>query len=132
MLDETRWLACLIDDLRIRSLAESSQLVLHKEVIVVDELLTDVSTSFCGQAEAGGIQLCIARNDELVGLTMNADAGRLYQVIGNLVVNALRYTPSGRTITLRGERVPVNVRLVVRDTGKGIPPEDIPSIFDRF
>jgi len=63
---------------------------------------------------------------------MNADAGRLYQVLGNLVVNAMRYTLSGGIITLWGERVPGSVRLVVRDTGKGIPPEDIPSIFDRF
>ena len=132
ILDETRWLARLIGDLRILSLAESDQFVLHKEVIAVDELLTDVSTSFCGQAEVGGIQLCIARKDEFAGLTMNADAGKLYQVLGNLVVNAMRYTLSGGIITLWGERVPGSVRLVVRDTGKGIPPEDIPSIFDRF
>jgi len=132
MLDETRWLARLIDDLRILSLAESGQLVLHKEAIAVDELLADVSTSFCGQAEAKGIQLCIAGKDEFAGVTVNADVERLYQVLGNLVVNALRYTPSGGTITLQGERVPGSVRLIVRDTGKGIAPEDLPSIFDRF
>jgi two-component system, OmpR family, sensor histidine kinase BaeS len=106
--------------------------VLHKEAIAVDELLADLSTSFCGQAKAAGIQLCIAGKDELAGVTMNADAGRLYQILGNLVVNALRYTPSGRTITLQGEQVPGSIRLVVRDTGKGIAPEDIPAIFDRF
>jgi signal transduction histidine kinase len=132
ILDETHWLARLIDDLRILSLAESGQLVLHKEVIAVDQLLAQVSTSFCGQAEAAGIQLFVARNEKNAGATLIADVGRLYQVLGNLVVNALRYTPSGGTITLRGERVPGSVRLIVRDTGKGIPPEDIPSIFDRF
>jgi signal transduction histidine kinase len=132
MLDETRWLARLIDDLRILSLAESGQLVLHKEVIAVDELLADISTSFGGQAEAKGIRLCIARNDQLAGVTANADVGRLYQVLGNLVVNALRYTPPGGTITLQGERVRGLVRLIVRDTGQGIAPEDLPSIFDRF
>jgi two-component system OmpR family sensor kinase/two-component system sensor histidine kinase BaeS len=132
MLDETRWLARLIDDLRILSLAESGQLVLHKEVIAVDELLTDLSTSFSGQAEAKGIRLCIAGNDKLEGVTVNADEGRLYQVLGNLVVNALRYTPPGGTITLQGERVPGSVRLIVCDTGKGIAPEDLSSIFDRF
>jgi two-component system sensor histidine kinase BaeS len=95
-------------------------------------LLTDISTSFGGQAETAGIQMCIAGNDELTGVTVNADAGRLYQILGNLVVNALRYTPSGGTITLEGERVPGGVRLIVRDTDKGIAPEDLPSIFDRF
>jgi two-component system OmpR family sensor kinase/two-component system sensor histidine kinase BaeS len=132
ILDETRWLARLIDDLRILSLAESGQLVLHKEVIAVDELLADLSTSFSGQAEAKGILLCIAKNDQLEGLTVNADVGRLYQVLGNLVVNALRYTPPGGTITLQGERDQGFVRLIVRDTGQGIAPEDLLSLFDRF
>jgi signal transduction histidine kinase len=132
MLDETRWLARLIDDLRLLSLAESGQLVLHKEVVAVDELLADLSTSFAGQAEAAGIQLCIAGKNELAGVTVNADAGRLYQVLGNLVVNALRYTPSGGTITLQGECVPGSVCLTVRDTGPGIASRDLPFIFDRF
>jgi two-component system OmpR family sensor kinase/two-component system sensor histidine kinase BaeS len=132
ILDETRWLARLIDDLRILSLAESGQLVMHKEVIAVDELLADLSTSFSGQAEAKGIMLCIAKNDQLEALTVNADVGRLYQVLGNLVVNALRYTLPGGTITLQGERVQGFVRLIVRDTGQGIAPEDLPTLFDRF
>jgi len=132
MLDETRRLGRLIDDLRLLSLAESGQLVLHKEVIEVGELLTDLATSFGGQAEAKGICLCIAGKEELRGMTVNADAGRLYQVLGNLVVNALRFTPPGGTITLRGEGVPGGVRLTVRDSGEGIAPQDLPYLFDRF
>jgi len=132
MLDETHWLSRLIDDLRLLSLAESGQLVLHTEAIAVDELLTDLSTSFGGQAEAAGIQLCIERPDRLAGVTVNADVGRLSQVLGNLVVNALRYTPPGGTITLQGERVPGSIHLIVRDTGKGIASRDLPFIFDRF
>jgi two-component system OmpR family sensor kinase/two-component system sensor histidine kinase BaeS len=132
MLDETRWLSRLINDLRVLSLAESGQLVLHKEVVAVDELLADLSTSFAEQAEAAGIQMCIAGKDELAGMTVNADVGRLYQVLGNLVVNALRYTPPGGSITLQGERVPGGVRLTVRDSGQGIAPRDLPFIFDRF
>jgi signal transduction histidine kinase len=132
ILDETRWLARLIDDLRILSLAESGQLVLQKEVIAVDEFLADLATNFSGQAEAKGIRLCIAKNDQLEGVTVNADVGRLNQILGNLVVNALRYTPPGGTITLQGERVSDFVRLIVGDTGQGIAPEDLPSVFDRF
>jgi signal transduction histidine kinase len=132
MLDETRRLARLIDDLRLLSLAESGQLVLHKEVIAVDELFADLSTSFGGQAEARGVQLCIEKPDRLAGMTVNADVGRLYQVLGNLVVNALRYTPPGGSITFQGEHIPGGVRLSVHDTGQGIAPEDLPSIFDRF
>jgi signal transduction histidine kinase len=54
------------------------------------------------------------------------------QVLGNLIVNALRHTPRGGTITLASDRTPEAVRLVVRDTGAGIPPEDLPYVFDRF
>ncbi len=81
---------------------------------------------------AKAIRLCIERPDQLAGVTVNADVGRLYQILGNLVVNALRYTPPGGTITFQGERVPGGVRLIVRDTGQGIAPADLPSIFDRF
>lgn len=132
ILDETRRLGRIIDDLRLLSLAESGQLLLHKEVIEVGELLTDLATSFGGQAEAKGIRLCLVGKEELAEMPVKADVGRLYQVLGNLVVNALRFTPPGGTITLRGERAPGAVRLIVRDSGKGIAPEDLPFIFDRF
>lgn len=65
-------------------------------------------------------------------MTVNADVGRIYQVLENLIVNVLRYTPTGGTITLGGERMPDSIRLIVRDTGQGIAPKDLPSIFDRF
>ncbi len=58
--------------------------------------------------------------------------GRLNQVLGNLLANALRHTPSGGTIALRGEPIEGGVRITVRDTGEGIPPEDLPYVFDRF
>lgn len=106
--------------------------MLHKEVIAVDELLADLATSFGRQAEARGILLCVEQSNRLSGVTINADVGRLYQVLGNLVVNALRYTPPGGSVTQQGEPVPGGVRLIVRDTGQGIAPEDLPFIFDRF
>ena len=52
--------------------------------------------------------------------------------MSNLVINALRHTPAGGTITVAAEATPEGVRLQVQDTGEGIPPEDLPYVFDRF
>ena len=137
-LDETRALARLVDDLRTLSLAEAGQLTLVRELVDVTELLADVSTSFSGQAEAAGIALRVEPALSLSNgpppspLTISADVGRLDQVLSNLTANALRHTHSGGTITLRAELVEGGVRISVRDTGEGIPAEELPYIFDRF
>ena len=139
-LEETRTLARLVDDLRTLSLAEAGQLPLSREPVDVVELLADVSTSFSGQAEAAGIDLRVETEGNLSALTIIGDVGRLDQVLSNLMANALRHTPSGGIITLRAEAAlsavegPVHdgVRIIVRDTGEGIPAEALPYIFDRF
>jgi signal transduction histidine kinase len=100
------------------------------EPLEVAELLADVSTSFSGQAEAAGIRLGTEVVDGLP--TITGDIGRLDQVLGNLVANALRHTSSGGTITLCAEPHGDHVCIMVRDTGEGIPAEDLPFIFDRF
>ncbi|OQY34219.1 MAG: hypothetical protein B6243_05715 [Anaerolineaceae bacterium 4572_5.2] len=130
MLDETRLLSRLVDDLQTISLAEAGQLHLNLEQVNIAELLADVQTSFSGQAEEAGVNLVVDVED--ADLTVNADAGRLDQVLGNLVANALRYTRAEACIRLQAESSPMGVRLRIRDEGRGIPPEDIPFIFDRF
>ena len=130
MLDEIHLLSRLVDDLQTISLAEAGQLPLHLSEVNIAELLADVRTSFSGQAEEAGINLEIEVEDE--NLTITADAGRLDQVLGNLVGNALRYTGAGTSIRLQAEASPNGVRLRIQDEGLGIPPEDIPFVFDRF
>lgn len=131
-LDETRTLARLVDDLRTLSLAEAGQLPLTWEPIDVAELLADVSTSFSGQAEAAGIDLRVETEGDPSDLTVSGDVGRLDQVLSNLLANALRYTPAGGVVALQAQPTDSGVRIVVRDTGEGILPENLPYIFDRF
>lgn len=131
-LDEVRLLTRLVEDLRTLSLAESGQLALVWETVDVAELLADVNTSFSGQAEAADIDVRVEVQGDSEQMAVAADAGRLDQVLGNLMANALRHTPRGGTVTLRAEPIEGGVRITVRDTGEGIPSEDLPYVFDRF
>jgi len=131
-LEETQLLARLVEDLRTLSLAESGELSLVRERIDVSELLADVRTSFSGQAEAAEIELQVSVEQTTDPLTIVGDVGRLNQVLGNLVANALRHTPTGGVIRLAADPADGGVRITVSDTGIGIPAEDLPAVFDRF
>lgn len=131
-LDETRLLARLVEDLRTLSLAEAGQLPMTWESVDLADLLRDVATSFGGQAEAAGIALAVDAQAAQDSLVITADYRRLDQVVGNLMVNALRHTPAGGAITLRGQASGDRVILEVADTGAGIPADELPYIFDRF
>jgi signal transduction histidine kinase len=63
---------------------------------------------------------------------IRGDAGRLEQALQNLAANAIRHTPEGGSVTLAAAPADDGVRITVRDTGPGIPPEHLPRVFDRF
>ena len=132
LLDETRRLARLVEDLRTLSLAEAGQLPLQQEILDVDELLGDVATSFSGQAEAAGVSLLVETEPRSEPLTVQGDAGRLDQVLSNLAANALRHTSPGGKITMSAGPEAGGVRIQVSDDGEGIPAADLPFVFERF
>jgi signal transduction histidine kinase len=60
------------------------------------------------------------------------DAGRIQQVLWNLLTNAIKFTPRGGTVTVSSAVTPEGVELIVRDTGRGIAPDFLPFVFDPF
>jgi two-component system OmpR family sensor kinase/two-component system sensor histidine kinase BaeS len=132
LLGETRQLSRLVEDLRTLSLAEAGQLQMNWEQVDIGELLADVATSFSGQAEAAGVDLQYVVSGEQEALRIQGDAGRLDQVLSNLVANALDHTPLGGEIRMQAAPGQDKILIKVADDGRGISPEDLPFVFDRF
>jgi signal transduction histidine kinase len=130
ILEETRVLERLIDDLRTVALSEAGTLPLHPEPTDPEVLIGDVVRSFAATAAAGDVGLVTAVDGELP--IVEIDPVRIREVLANLVANALRHTPTGGTITIGGAATPTGVRLRVSDTGPGIDPAVLPHAFDRF
>lgn len=131
ILEETRVLARLIDDLRTLALSEAGTLALHPEPTDPDVLVTDVVRSFEPAAAAAGVELSAEIDGDLPILEI--DPVRIHEVLANLVANALRHTPVGGRVTVSGALEDGRwVRFEVRDTGRGIEPALLPHVFDRF
>jgi two-component system, OmpR family, sensor histidine kinase BaeS len=129
LLEETKVLARLVDDLRTLSLAESGALALHRESVDVASIARDVVTAFSDQARRGGVAL----GSSSAGPTgVDADPVRVREVLVNLVTNALRYTPAGGSVAIEARGAAGRVEVTVRDTGSGIAPDAVDGIFDRF
>ena len=80
---------------------------------------------------AAGKNITVTRTG-LPAAPVQIDRERMRQVLGNLLENALRHTPSGETITVRTDHTSEALTITVPDTGEGIPPASLPHIFERF
>jgi signal transduction histidine kinase len=130
ILEDTRVLARLIDDLRTLSLAESGALQLHREPTDLTILVNETLTSFRAQAQTAGVELSATIGEELP--LLEVDPLRIREVLANLIANALHYTPPGGRVQLTAKQAEQHVQLCMSDTGAGIAPETLPHIFDRF
>ena len=130
ILDETRVLTRLIEDLRTLALSEAGSLSLHREPTDLAILAADVATAFEVAAGTAGIEIDANVDDSLP--LLDIDPVRIREVISNLVSNAIRHTPRGGTIRISGTLDGDVVELVVSDTGSGIEPDLLPHVFERF
>ena len=130
ILEETRVLSRLIEDLRTLSLAEAGTLTLHREPTDLAILAAEVGRSFEQLAGASGTRIDVDVPDDLP--LLDVDPIRLREVLANLVANALRYVGSSGTVRIGGRATQAGVELEVADDGPGIPADLLPTVFDRF
>jgi signal transduction histidine kinase len=126
--DEVLRLARMVGDLQTLAAAEAAALRLTLSRQDLAQITASAADSLAGRFEAAGITL----ERRLAPAVVLADAGRLHQVITNLLTNALKFTPSGGTVTVQAGPAGADAVLRVADTGPGIPAEDLPRVFDRF
>jgi two-component system, OmpR family, phosphate regulon sensor histidine kinase PhoR len=123
-------LQSLIEDLLELSRLESKEFRLKKERVELPVVASIVLGLFRERADKKGVRLKVDLPRDLPALT--TDQRALEQVVSNLVDNAVKYCPSGSSVTLSAEKSDGSVKVVVRDTGPGIDPKHVPRLFERF
>jgi two-component system sensor histidine kinase BaeS len=130
VVEQTRMLARLVEDLRTSAHAEGGTLSLHREPTDPVVLIEDVAAASRPEADRRGIRIETRFTTELP--TLNVDSQRIREVLINLLSNALRHSPDGGTITLDGGRTAAGVVIRVADCGPGIPERELARVFERF
>jgi Signal transduction histidine kinase len=133
--DESLRMGRLVNDFLDMARMEAGHVNMNFQRIDLRNVMRRVNRKFQVYAKERDVELDIHIPD--YSLTLEAaDEDRLEQVLTNLLDNALRHTPAGKSIRIGGVRQSVNgndyVQLKIRDEGQGIPPEDVPYIFERF
>ncbi|HTU17511.1 MAG TPA: HAMP domain-containing sensor histidine kinase [Gemmataceae bacterium] len=131
LLEECGQMRVLINQLLFLAEADSGRLRLHSQPLRLDQIIANSLEMFQVVAESAGVELTARRVQPVV---IHGDGSRLWQVVNNLVDNAIKFTPAQGQVSLdfyldeeRHQCV-----LEVSDTGAGISPRDLPNIFERF
>ena len=122
-------LTALVNGLLLLARADAGEVGLKRETVDLRTLVDEVVEMYEPLAEERGVSLTV---DATLPVNTLGDSSRLRQLITNLVDNAIKFTGPGGFVTLRVERDEGRAKLVVTDTGEGIPKVHLPFVFERF
>jgi two-component system, OmpR family, phosphate regulon sensor histidine kinase PhoR len=124
-------LKAIINDLLLLSRLESSTPGFKPESLSLAAFFADLAADFGKRPQAAQHQIAVVTPDDLGSI--EADSEKITQIFGNLLENALKYTPKGSIVEIGATPVGDNeVQCFVRDNGPGIPPSDLAHVFERF
>lgn len=119
----------IVEDLLLLARADTGRLVMEKETVRLDSLAQALTEAYQPRAQERALSLDV----EVSGpAEVCGDERWLYQLLSNLLDNALQFTPSGGRVMVAVCTLPETVRLLVRDTGPGVPEDSLERIFERF
>ena len=130
VLSETRRMTAMVNDLLDLARIESGIITVNYEVFDINELIRRTLITFEARISEKSIELDV--RFALEQCFVYADSNQISQVIRNLVDNAIKYSPDGSKLFVSTYALRKEVHVTIRDTGVGIPAEDVPHIFDRF
>lgn len=128
-VEESERVMTTLDALMDLAEAEAGTMSLRIEPVDLADVARDAADLYAGVAEQKDVQLT---SDLPEGLPIAGDRNRLAQAIANLLDNAVKYTPPGGQVTIAATVMDEQVRITVRDTGIGIPPDELPHIWERL
>jgi two-component system, OmpR family, sensor histidine kinase ResE len=128
--DESLRMGRLVNELLDLARMEAGHIQLTMEEVNLEAFINRIIHKFQGLAKENGIYLRAEMEDSLESFTMDPD--RIEQVLTNLIDNAIRHTPSDGSVILSAYLDEKGIRMEVKDSGSGIPEEDLPFVFERF
>lgn len=129
LLEDSQRLSRIIDGLLFMARAETPEVHIVRETLSVAQELSVVTDFYEPAAMEAGVTLSVSANADL---QVDVDRTLFQRAVGNLVSNALTHTPSGGHASIEAVQDRRALQIAVRDTGRGIPPEHLPHVFDRF